>query len=53
MAYNVKVNNKISRPRVFYVLYIGLNDGGTGHLVFKLSKKKMTITPKFKPVHIS
>ena len=40
MAYNVKANNKILRLRAFYELYIGPNDGGTGHSVFKLSTKR-------------
>ena len=36
MAHNVRANNKILQPRVFYALFIGPTDGGTGHLVFKL-----------------
>mmetsp|Transcript_32525 Transcript_32525/g.36386 ORF Transcript_32525/g.36386 Transcript_32525/m.36386 type:complete len:130 (+) Transcript_32525:5444-5833(+) len=40
IACNVKANNKTSRPRAFYALYIGPNDGGTGHSVFKLSTKR-------------
>ena len=50
LAYDVRANNKTSRPRVFYTLYIGPNDGGTGHSVFKLSTKQMIITPRCKPV---
>ena len=45
LAYDVLSNNKTSKPRTFYTLYIGPNDGGTGHSVFKLSSKKMIITP--------
>ena len=52
MAYTVRANSKTSRPRAFYALYIGPNDGGTGHSVFKFSTKKMIITTKCKPVPI-
>ena len=31
LAYDVKSDNKILKPRAFYALYIGPNDGGTGH----------------------
>ena len=37
------------KPRVFYALYIGPNDRGTGHSVFKLSIKTMIIKPRCKP----
>ena len=50
LAYDIRANNKTSQPRAFYVLYIGPSDGGTGHSVFKLSTKKMIITPRFKRV---
>ena len=50
MAYDVRANNKTSRPRTFYTLYIGPNDGGTGHSVFKLWTKQLLTTPKCKPV---
>ena len=50
LTYDIRANNKTSRPKVFYALYIGSNDGGTGHSVFKLSTKQMIITPKFKLV---
>ena len=50
LAYDVQSNNKTSKPRAFYVLYIGPNDGGKGHLVFKLSTKSMIVTPRCKPV---
>ena len=39
MAWDVKANNKTSRPRVFYALYIGPNNSGTSHSVFKLLTK--------------
>ena len=50
LVYDVLSNNKTSKPRAFYVLYIGPNDGSTGHLVFNLSTKKMIITPRYKPI---
>ena len=53
MAYNVKSTNKTLEPRAFYALYIGPNDSGTDHQVFKLSTKKVLTTPKCKPVPMS
>ena len=50
LAYDAPSNNKTSKPRAFYALYIEPNDGGTGHLVFKLSTKSMIITPICKSV---
>ena len=50
LAYDVLSNNRTSKPRVFYALYIGQNYGGKGHSVFKLSMKKMIITPRCKPI---
>ena len=52
LAYEVLSNNKTSEPRAFYALYIGPNDGGIGYSVFKLSTKKIIITPRFKPMSI-
>ena len=40
LAYVLQSNNNKSQPRAFYALYIGPNDGGTGHSVFKLSTTK-------------
>ena len=50
LAQDVTSNNKTSKPRVFYALYIGPNDGGTGHSVFKLGTKSMIVTPRCKPI---
>ena len=50
MAYHIRANNKTSRPRAFYALYIGPNDSSTVHSVFKLSIKQLLTTPKCKPV---
>ena len=52
MAYNVKDSNKTLHPRTFYALYIGPNDSGIGHSVFKLSIKQLLTTPKYKPIPI-
>ena len=50
MAYDVKASNKTLHPRAFYTLYIGPNDSGTGHSVFKLSIKHLLTRPKCKPM---
>ena len=50
LAYNVKSDNKISKPRVLHTLYIRHNDVGTGHSVFKLATKKMIVIPRCKPI---
>ena len=50
LAYDVTSNNKISKPRAFYVLYIGPNDGGTGHSVFKIGTKSMIVKPRCKSI---
>lgn len=50
MAYNVTADNKTKIPRAFYALYIGPNDSGTGHKVFKLMTRRMVTTPKCKPI---
>ena len=50
MVYNRKASINIFHPRTFYMLYIGPNDSGTGHSVFKLLVKQLLTTPKCKPV---
>ena len=39
LIYDIKSNNQTSEPRAFHALYIyiGPNDAGTGHSVFKLA----------------
>ena len=37
MAYDNNVGKYTLHPRTFYALYIGPNDNGKGHLIFKLS----------------
>ena len=46
MAYDTNASNKTLYPRAFYALYIGPNNSGTGHSVFKLSTKQLLTTPK-------
>ena len=50
LAYDVKSNNKTSKPRAFHALYIGRNNAGTGYSVFKLSTNIMIVTPRCKPI---
>ena len=50
LVYDVQANNKTSQPRAFYALYIGPNNEGTSHSVFKLLTKKTIIAPRCKPV---
>ena len=48
LAYDVESNYKTLKPRTFYALYIGPNDGSTSHSLFKLSTKAMIVTPRCK-----
>ena len=49
MAYNVTSSNKTTDPRAFFALYIGPNDSGTGHTIFKLATKRLVMISKCKP----
>ena len=49
MAYNNTTRSNTLYLRRFYTLYIGPNDNGTGHLIFKLSTKHIP-TLKYIPV---
>ena len=53
LAYNVTSNNKTSKLRAFYALYIGPNNAGTGHSVFKLGTNSMIVKPRCKPIPMS
>ena len=53
LEYDVQSNNKTSKPRALYALYVRPNDGGTSHSVFKLSTKSMIATPRCNPVPMS
>ena len=37
IAYNTNAVNNTLRPKIVYALYIGPNDDGNGHLIYKLS----------------
>ena len=50
IAYNNNTSSKTLYPKISYALYIGPNDRGTGHLIFKLSTKQVLTIPKYKPV---
>ena len=50
MAYNNNAENSKLYPRTFYTLYIGPNDNGIGHLIFRLSTKQILTTMKYGPV---
>ena len=52
MAYDNNVRSNKLYPRILYALYIGPNNNGTGHLIFKLSTKQILTTMKYKPVPI-
>ena len=53
MAYNTNTGTDILCPITFYVLHIGPNDNGIGHLIFKLSTRQIVITMKYQPVPVS
>ena len=53
MAYDNNAKSSTLYLKTFYPLYIGLNDSGTGHLIFKLSTKQILITSRVKPVPMS
>ena len=52
MAYNTNFGNDTLCPRTFYALYIGPNDIGNGHLIFKLSTKQMLVITKHQPINV-
>ena len=49
VAYIVIASNKTAHPRIFFALYIGPNNSGTGHIVFKLLTNQLVTAPNFKP----
>ena len=44
MAYNVTAKNITAHPRTFFALYTGPSNSGTGHIILKLSTKKLVPT---------
>ena len=53
MAYDNNTRSNTFYLRTFYALYIGPNNSGTGHLIFKLSTEQILITSRVKPVPMS
>ena len=53
MAYDTNAGSNTLYPRTLYALYIGPNNNGIGHLVFKLSTKQILTTVKYQPVPVS
>ena len=53
MAYNNNARSNTLYPRTFYALYIGPNDNGASHLIFKMSTKQILTTLKYKLVPMS
>ena len=47
MAYNNNNGNNTIHHRKFYALYIGPNDNGNSHLIFKLPMKQILVTMKY------
>ena len=52
IAYDNKVGNKTLRPRVFYALYIRLNDDGNRHLMYRLFTDQILVTKKYQSVPV-
>ena len=49
IAYDDKANDKTSKPREFFALYISPSDNGTDYILFELKTKKVVSTPKCIP----
>ena len=52
IAYNNNAGNNSLRPRIFYVLYVGLNDDGNIHLIYKLSMDQILFITKYQSVPV-
>ena len=50
IAYNRNTRNNALHPGIFYALYIGPNDNGNGHLIYKLSTDQIVVTMKYQSV---
>ena len=44
IVYNNKVENRTLQPRVFYALYVRLNNDGNGYLIYRLSTDQIFAT---------
>ena len=47
IAYDNKVGHKTLHPRVFYALYIKLNEIGNRHLIYRLSTDQILVTKEY------
>ena len=52
IAYDTNAVNNSLHPRIFYTLYIGSNDDGDGHLIYKISTDKILVTMKYQSVPV-
>ena len=52
IAYDTKAGNNALRPRIFYALYVGTNNNGNGHLIYKLSTDQILVTMKYQSVPV-
>ena len=52
LAYDTNAENITLCSRTLYVLYIGPNDNGNSHLIFKLSTNQILVTVKYQPIHV-
>ena len=52
IAYNTNTGNNTLRPRIFYALYIELNNDGNGHLIYKLYIDQILVTMKYQSVPV-
>ena len=50
MAYDTIAENSTLYPGVFYAFYIGQNNNGICHLIFRISTKQILTTMKYKQV---
>ena len=53
MTYDTNTGSNTLHPRIlFYTLYIGPNNNGIGHLMFKISTKQISTTMKYQSVPV-
>ena len=51
MVYDNYNENNTLGPKIFFALYIRLNDHSNSHLIFKLSTKQILATINWQPIH--
>ena len=52
ITYNNNTENNTLRQRIFYVLYIGPNNDGNGHLIYKLYIDQILVTMNYQSVPV-